>query len=465
MCYPRGDDEAGKPEPLRAPLPGSSLSTGGMAAVIRRGTVGLFVFLLSVGGSPAAGQESSVASLQTLAGSFFAELATIRGLPSSGSPPPIVIRSRGETRRYVEQELNRKYPVAQVEAARKAMVAWGLIPADFDLRGFFLDLLAEQAAAYYDPLGKVMVLADWLTPEQQQAALLHELVHALQDRDMSLDQFLAPAPGRGDQLLARQALIEGEAVALTLEVILKAQGLEIQQLPDLSSFQQLTAAQSVGPVFDRAPKFLREQLLFPYTQGVAFVHQFRRRQAWSAFGQLYRDPPRSTAQILHPAKFFDRREDPVPIALPDLRTTLPSTWRRADEDELGEWALGVLLEAHLGEAAARSLTTGWRGDRYQVWEGGPGWLLVYRVIWETDQKAEAFAQAYAGVLESKHPALKGKAAKRSGSAWAWQEGQQRFLVERRGLDVLVLEQVPAVAAQRIRQEVWAASPITPAPTR
>jgi hypothetical protein len=252
---------------------------------------------------------------------------------------------------------------------------------------------------------------------------------------------------------------------LSLEVLLKAQGLDLQQIPDLSSFHQLAAAQSTGPVFDRAPKFLREQLLFPYTQGLVFIHQFRRRQPWPAFSRLYRDPPRSTAQILHPEKIFDQRQDPPSVSLPDLRPALPPGWHRVDEDDLGEWTLGAVLERYLGEAVARSVATGWRGDRYQVWEADPGWLLVYRVTWETEQQAEAFAQAYARVLESKHPALKGKAAKLPGSIWAWQEGEQRFLVERRRLDVLVLEQVPAAAAQRIRQETWAASPLTPAPTR
>lgn len=441
------------------------LSSFSMTRPATRAIAGLFVFVLGIGGSPASAQQPSVATLEALVGPFFAELATIRGLSSVGAPPPIVIRSRSETRRYVEQELNRKYPVAQVEAERKAMVAWGLILADFDLRGFFLDLLAEQAAAYYDPVGKVMVLADWLTPEQQQAALLHELVHALQDREMSLDQFLAPTPGSGDQLLARQALIEGEAVALSLEILLKAQGLELQQIPDLSSFHQLALAQSAGAVFDRAPKFVREQLLFPYTQGLQFVHQFSRREPWSALGRLYRDPPRSTAQILHPATLFDRRQDPIVVALPDLRSTLPAGWHRVDEDELGEWALGAVLERYLGEAGSRSVATGWRGDRYQVWEADRDQLLVYRVTWETEQRAEAFAQAYASLIESKHPALKGKAAQSSGSTWAWQEGQQRFLVERRGRDVLLLEQVPRPAAQRIRQEVWAVSPPSPAPTR
>ncbi|MBI4590288.1 MAG: hypothetical protein HY725_15765 [Candidatus Rokubacteria bacterium] len=376
-----------------------------------------------------------------------------------------MIRSRAETRRYVEQELNRKYPAARVEAERKALVAWGLIPTGFDLRGFLVDLLEEQAAAYYDPVGKVMVLADWLTAEQQQAALLHELVHALQDRDVVLDQFLTAAPGKGDQALARQALVEGEAIVLSLELLLKAQGLDLRQIPDLSTVRQLVAAQSVGPVIDKAPKFLKDLLLFPYVQGLIFFHQLRLAHPQSVVSQLYRDPPRSTSQILHPVKLVGRREDPLPVSLPDLRPILPPAWRRVIEDELGEWALGAVLERHLGEQEARRLASGWRGDRYQVWEDSGGQALVYRVSWEKAETAEAFAQAYGGLLEKRHPALAGKAVKGAGVLWSWQDGPQGFLVERQGLDVLVFEGVPASAVEPLRQALWRVSPLAPTPVR
>ena len=99
--------------------------------------------LLSV---PAAAQQNPVASLQALVAPFFAELSALRGLPSAGSPPPVVVRSRSETRRFLDQELNRKYPPAQIQAEQKSMIAWGLAPPDFDLRAFFLDLMEEQAA-------------------------------------------------------------------------------------------------------------------------------------------------------------------------------------------------------------------------------------------------------------------------------------------------------------------------------
>lgn len=423
--------------------------------------------LLGLAGSPAPSpaQPSAAGPVQALVGPFFSELAVLRGLPAPGPPPAVVIRTRAETRRYVEQELDRKYPPARVEAERKALMAWGLIPTSFDLRGFLVDLLEEQAAAYYDPVGKVMVLADWLTPEQQQAALLHELVHALQDRDVPLDQFLTAAPGKGDQALARQALVEGEAVVLSLELLLKAQGLDLRQIPDLSTVRQLVAAQSVGPVIDRAPKFLKDLLLFPYVQGLIFFHQLRLAHPQSVVSQLYRDPPRSTSQILHPGKLVGRREDPLPVTFPDLRPILPPAWRRVIEDELGEWALGAVLEEHLGEQEARRLASGWRGDRYQVWEDNRRPSLLYRVSWEKEETAEAFAQAYGRLLEKRHPALAGKAVKGAGARWSWQDGPQGFLVERQGPDVLVLEGMPATAVEPLRQALWRLSPLAPAPVR
>src|SRR2546428_687491 len=173
-----------------------------------------------------------------------------------------------------------------------------------------------------------------------------------------------PPPGQGDQLLARQALVEGEAVALMLELLLKAQGAELSSLPDLGSVRSVVAAASVGPAIDSAPKFLRDLLIFPYVDGLNFVFQFRKRQPWSGLTALYRDPPRSTAQILHPDKRLGTREDPIPITLPDLGTLAPGV-KVVTEDELGEYALGAVLALHLGEQAGRTAAAGWRGDRYR----------------------------------------------------------------------------------------------------
>ena len=389
----------------------------------------------------------------------FQQLAALRGMAAPGPPPPAVVRSRAETRRYVEGELARRYSPARIEAERKSMVAWGLIPADYDLRQLFVDLLEEQVSAYYDPVARTMVLGDWLAPAERQVALLHELVHALQDRDVALDAFLAPLPGQGDRVLARQALVEGEAVAVMFDVLMRRMGVDLASLPDVGAIRSQIAASSLGPVIQRAPRFLRDLLLFPYAEGLTFVHQWRRRSQWSAIGALYRDPPRSSAQILHPDKFLGTRQDPLVVALPDLAPHTAGL-SLVIEDEMGEFGLGGVLGVHLGEAAGRRTALGWRGDRFRVWEEAPGRFAIAAVIaMDTEASAAALAQALPGIVERRHPTATRRPG--AGPAVAWRDGNRVLAVERRGPVVLLLEQVPEASADAMREAIWRARPASP----
>jgi len=417
----------------------------------------LAVGALLPGATRAQPQAQSRPALEALAAPLYAQLAALKGIAMPGPPPPLQIRTREENRRFIEQELDRRYSPARVEAERKGMVAWGLIPRDYDLRRLFLDLMAEQVSAYYDPRAKIMVLGDWLPLEQQQSALTHELVHALQDREIPLDAFIMPEPGRGDQVLARQALLEGEAVALTFELLLKAQGRDFVSLPDLAPLREMITSGVSGPAVSTAPKFLKELLLFPYVEGLRFAHEFRKRQPWAGLSALYRDPPRSTTQILHPEKRLARREDPIPIALPDLKGLLPGTTAVA-EDELGEFGLGSVVGLHLGEVAGRAAAAGWRGDHFRVWEDKPGhFIIVYLVAMESDRVANAFALMYTTVLEKRHPVLTRKGVPgKAGAIVTWRDGDRAFVVEKVGAEVLILERVPASTADRMRDAVWRA---------
>jgi hypothetical protein len=412
---------------------------------------------------PLRAQQPSPAqtALDAVAGPLYQQLAALKGMASPGPPPPVLIRSRADNRRFIEQEINRRYSGAVLEAERKSMVAWGVIPPDYDLRRLFLDLLEEQVSAYYDARGKVMVVGDWLPSEQQRAALMHELVHSLQDRELPLDDFIAPDPGHGDRLLARQALIEGEAVALSFDLMLKPQGMDITRLSDLSMAQGLIVTSAGGPVIGKAPKFLRDLLLFPYVEGLGFAYQLRKRLPWSAISAVYHDPPRSTTQILHPEKYLDVREDPLAVVIPDLSHLLPGC-RLVTDDDLGEFALGAVLALHLGDDEGRRAAAGWRGDRYRIWEDDGGrFVIVYRVVVADAQVAAALAGHLQDSMEKRHPELAGRAAARSAGLLTWIDGGRIFAVERRGTSVVLLEQVPAQALDRARDAVWRARPVAP----
>jgi hypothetical protein len=422
----------------------------------RRVPLLLLVALAALAAPPAPlGQARGQSALDSSAAPLFQELAALKGMAAPGPPPPVLLKTREETRAFIEEELARRYSARRVEAERQGLVAWGLIPKDYDLRRLFVDLMQEQLAAYYDPRRKVMVLADWLPADQQQLALLHELVHALQDRQISLDAFIAPMPGRGDQLLARQALIEGEAVAMSFELLLQAQGTDLASLPDLGTLRAMIATTVAGQALGTAPKFLRDLLTFPYVEGLAFMHQFRKRRPWSSVSSLYQDPPRSTAQILHPEKRLGLREDPIPVEIPDVSPLIPAAGVVA-EDELGEFALGAVLGLHLGEPAGRRAAAGWRGDRYRVWQDEAGRLvLAYLLAMDGERAANAVALAYTTVLERRHPRVARKGIPRgTGTIVTWQDAGHAFVVEKRGAEVLVLEQVPLATAERIREAVW-----------
>jgi hypothetical protein len=398
----------------------------------------------------ASGQARVTPELRAEAARLFRDLATLRGLPLPGPPPPLVIQSREERRRFVVSELARKYSPARLDVERRALVAWGLLPADFDLAGFLADLLAEQAAAYYDPATKRMILANWLTPELRRDALAHELVHVLQDRLVDLERFLGVVPGRSDEGVARQALVEGEAVALSHDLGLRRHGRDLVSLPDVADLQRAIRVSVTGPVISRAPAYMRTMLTFPYAEGIGFVHAFRQRRPWAQLSALYQDPPRSSSQILHPERYLDRREDPVPLPLPDLAAVLPPGSRPAIEDGLGEIGVTEVLRRFLGESADAA---GWRGDRYALWDvpvGAPA--LVALTAWETEDIAASFVQAYARVMAVKHGLAPLPA---DAPLLAWPRGMSAFAIERRQRVVLLVERVPLTALDALRAAVWA----------
>jgi len=223
--------------------------------------------------------------------------------------------------------------------------------------------------------------------------------------------------------------------------------------------QGLIVSSAGGPVVGKAPKFLRELLLFPYVEGLGFAYQFRKRHPWSDMSAVYRDPPRSTTQILHPEKYLDTRENPIPVVIPDLSRLLPGG-RLVSDDDLGEFALGAVLALHLGEVDGRRAAVGWRGDRYRIWEDDGGrFVIAYRVVAADAQIAAALATNLQASVEKRHPELAGKAAVRGGGIVTWVDGGQIFAVEGRGTSVVLLERLPAQVFDRARDTVWRARPV------
>ncbi|MEA2205295.1 MAG: hypothetical protein QOE77_2071 [Blastocatellia bacterium] len=434
------------------------------------------------GGSAGAGQQRRRAvrapavrntALAAATASVLKETSEIRKL-SVLRPVRSSTQSRAEIERMLIKSLDEESTPAELHATEITFKKLGLAPAGFQFRQFLIQLLTEQVAGYYDPKSKQFYLADWLEVDVQKPVLAHELTHALQDQHFNLRRFEHWSKSDGDAELAAHALVEGDAS------LVMALYVADNPLRALSFLKSMTAGLGSTEQLDRAPRVLRETLLFPYYEGLFWTKELYKRGGWTAVSQAFTELPKSTEQILHAEKYF-AKEPVIKVNLPDIspllnanaaktkraeaavnaRTNGPqppaaSLWKRIDYDVTGEWGYYLLLDQFLKSAdESKRAAAGWGGDRYAVYEqaGADEVFIVQATAWDSERDAREFFDAYAKRTDLRYPgagrmdltvdepkASGVKATSASGYSWRTTEGS--VVVTLRGTRVLVLECLP-----------------------
>ena len=85
----------------------------------------------------------------------------------------------------------------EIRAEELTLKKFGLVPQDFDLAKNTVDLLTEQAAAFYDYDQKKLFITETTPSDTQEPVLAHELSHALADQNFNLAQ-VHPAGAQSD---------------------------------------------------------------------------------------------------------------------------------------------------------------------------------------------------------------------------------------------------------------------------
>jgi hypothetical protein len=360
------------------------------------------------------------------------------------------ILDKEQVKARVLQKLAEEYTDEEVAAEGRAYQALGLLPADLDYRGLIVDLFSEQIAGFYDPDAKELNLADWIEASSQRYVLVHEIAHVLQDQAFDLGKFTKPVKDDGDAQLARQALVEGDALAVMIEFMYREDGVKTDPWADDSIVDGM--AQGGGgnfPKFDAAPLVVREALMFPYTGGLRLLAAARRHNSWKRIDEMWKKPPVSTEQVLHPRKYFEG-EKPIVVKWAQLS---PFKKRKpVYVNVLGELVLSVLFRQHgLSEARAREAAEGWGGDRLVMWSRGAeddaGVVVISFSVWDAEADAIEAYDAFVESLEHLHG--KEGAADAKGDRVAW-DGS---FVERRGAKVAVVVGAPA-DDKKLRTVLW-----------
>ena len=299
-------------------------------------------------------------------------------------------QSRAEIEKSIIKNLDSDTTPAELHATEALLHIFGLAPNDFEYRPFLIKLLTEQVAGYYDPKAQQFYLADWIELEGQKPVMAHELTHALQDQHFNLKRFEKWPKGDSDAELAAHALIEGDAtLAMTLYMAK-------HPLVALAFIKSLGTQEVATEQFKRAPRAVRESLLFPYESGSTWATAVYQRGGWDLVSKAFTKLPLSTEQIMHPDKYF-AYEAPLKLTVPELKLQLGPTWKRIDSDVNGEWGCYLLLDEYLNDSAvSKKAAAGWAGDEFVLYEGAkPTDLFVAQLTaWDTPLDAREFFDAY-----------------------------------------------------------------------
>ena len=328
------------------------------------------------------------------------ELTEISGMPLH-HPVPCDFITKEKINEFLKSRVKDVAKPEEIRAQELTLKKFGLVPPDFDLARNTVDLLTEQAAAFYDYDKKKLFITETTPSDTQEPVLAHELSHALADQNYNLGKYIRQGRQSDDGSTARLAVMEGQATWLMAEYLARKNGQSLKDSPALvQMMSNPSEASGQFPVYENAPLYLRQTLVFPYTKGMLFQNAVFQRDGIYSFQEVFQKAPLSTQQIMHPEKYFQS----VKPSDPDLpEPHLPHGYKGLVGGSLGELEHQILLEQYAGKAAADTIAVHWRGSNFQLSENKKSGrvVLLYAVEWDDEPVAEKYFQAYKGALAKK----------------------------------------------------------------
>ena len=334
-------------------------------------------------------------------------LTEITGLKFEKQVPYAVI-DKAQLEKYLQERMKDAVKPAEIHAEETTLKMFGFIPPDFDLKKATVELLTEQAAAFYDYHKKKLFILETgastadLHTESEKMALSHELAHALADQHFHLDKYIREGARSDDGSTARLAVMEGQASWLMTAYLSKLSTGQAAIPPGVLDLMTHAVESNAGqyPVFAKAPLYLRESLVFPYTSGMLFQNTIYQKLGNQAFTEVFRRAPESTQQILHPEKYLDKVSPSVP-SLPAVPGS--SKLRKLGDGTLGEFDFRVLVEQYVAKEEASSLAPHVTGGMYALFEGKKDRhpVLAWAANWDTAEQARKFFEDYRKIMAGK----------------------------------------------------------------
>ncbi|HEX9773959.1 MAG TPA: hypothetical protein VGB83_00045 [Actinomycetota bacterium] len=332
------------------------------------------------------------------------------------------------------------------EASQRILIALGVVPPDFDLREALLRVQQEEVVGFYDTTDRSLVVASEEAADPSpldRVVFAHEYTHALTHQRFGLGRLDALENSQGDAALAFKALAEGDATLLmqqyTVQGLSTAEQLSLLEQPDTGASDSL-------------PAFVRDELFFPYREGLAFVRALHERGGFDAVDDAYRDPPVSTEQVLHPERYFER-DDPRRVRLPNVGDALGRGWRTLEGGQFGELDLRAMADepaasTGLTSQEAERAAAGWDGGSYVGLASGDDVVVAVATVWDSAGEAAEAVELLGSWLPLRYRNLGERFEVTGGEGWDAPDGAGLVALAGERV-VLVFAPTPALAERAL----------------
>ncbi|MFB6130466.1 MAG: Hvo_1808 family surface protein [Salinigranum sp.] len=282
---------------------------------------------------------------------------------------------------------------------------------------------STAVAGFYSPRDdEIKIITN--TPDHpviDNATLVHELTHALQDQHFNLSRPSLSSPTQDGQL-ATDGIVEGGAqyVEKRYSKLCTSQWQCVAPPPSKGKGANGGSSSSGAPSINPGIYLTIYQ---PYSDGPAYVAALHRRGGWQAVNRKFANPPASTEQTIH---VNDQR--PVPI---NYTNTARDGWHLFPNqgvngsDTVGEASIFTMFwyqsaKYHAGVVNPRSVfqasgpydtynydskpSAGWANDRVFPYRkaagGGSQYGYVWVTRWDSPSDARQFQSAYRKILSA-----------------------------------------------------------------
>lgn len=321
------------------------------------------------------------------------------------------VRTEAQLREYLEQKLfTKEYPPERLAKLEAWLRALALLPPGAEFRKTLLDVLLNQVGGFYDPdegAFYMMVEAARYGEFVNRMLIAHELCHALDDQHVDLRRLIGSEQSVNlseDQSFALGGLVEGSATALMFAWTARHMATGKVDAKEMAAMQR-SELERMKPFLEAPPYFTL--LAANYMVGLHFVTRGKGAlgvmapnsgESGQAIREAVKSPPRSSEQILHPDKYWNReeRDEPVLLEAEDELARQIEAWSKGQVVHRN--TLGELLCALMAAPKQRRLNVvamnqasywtnrharGWGGDRLFLLADAEGGLAEPAVLWVT----------------------------------------------------------------------------------